>query len=203
MNRTSAHIVGTSANLLGFCLIVITSLHIANRTETHVIDFLTSIIVLLLTFSCVFPFVSIRSLNLVLSARLETLADHLFFVIWYFNNHTVYHTKLHNVNFLYHAFTIKKFLQPEDVQLLKLQKIVQEAIAEEKSIVENLLHEPNEVISTGQSISDKVASFGGSWKFVIIFSVILFTWIFFNPDYALEFVMSDKNAKKTNVLARF
>ncbi len=65
-------------------------------------------------------------------------------------------------------------------QLQKLQNIVQQAISEEKLIVDNLLHQPQEVLSRGQSISDKVASFGGSWKFIISFSVILAVWILFN-----------------------
>lgn len=68
----------------------------------------------------------------------------------------------------------------EDEQLTKLQQIVQQAIAEEKLIVENLLYQPKEIITRGQSISDKVASFGGSWKFIISFSIILSIWILFN-----------------------
>jgi uncharacterized membrane protein len=75
---------------------------------------------------------------------------------------------------------INKLLKSEDEQLAKLQQIVKQAIAEEKLIIENLLHQPKEVLSRGQSISDKVASFGGSWKFIIIFSIILFVWILFN-----------------------
>ncbi len=74
----------------------------------------------------------------------------------------------------------KNLLKSEDEQLTKLQQIVQQAIKEEKLIVENLLHQPKEIISRGQSISDKVASFGGSWKFIITFSVILSVWILFN-----------------------
>lgn len=75
---------------------------------------------------------------------------------------------------------VKKLLKSEDEQLTKLQQIVQRAITEEKLIVENLLHQPEEVLSSGQSISDKVASFGGSWKFIIAFSVVLSLWILFN-----------------------
>ena len=74
----------------------------------------------------------------------------------------------------------ENLLQSEDEQLTKLQLIVQKAIAEEKLIVENLLHQPKEILTKGQSISDKVASFGGSWKFIISFSVLLFGWILFN-----------------------
>jgi uncharacterized membrane protein len=37
-----------------------------------------------------------------------------------------------------------------------------------------------EVLSRSQSISNKVATFGGSWKSTIIFGVILFVWIVIN-----------------------
>ena len=65
-------------------------------------------------------------------------------------------------------------------QLSKLRQIVQKSIDEEKLVVENLLNEPKEILTKGQSISDKVARFGGSWSFIISFSAILFAWIVFN-----------------------
>lgn len=71
-------------------------------------------------------------------------------------------------------------LELEDQQLAKLQKIVQRAIEEEKLITETLLHEPREVLTKGQSISDKVANFGGSWKFIIAFSILMFLWVAWN-----------------------
>jgi len=75
---------------------------------------------------------------------------------------------------------VNNLLKSESEKLTKLQQIVQFAIDEEKLIVENLLHQPEEVLSLGQRISDRVASFGGSWKFIISFSVILAIWILFN-----------------------
>jgi len=75
---------------------------------------------------------------------------------------------------------IKDLLTSEDEQLQKLQKIVQQTIEEEKLIVENLLHQPKEVLTKGQTISDKVAAFGGSWNFIISFAVLLFGWIILN-----------------------
>jgi uncharacterized membrane protein len=74
----------------------------------------------------------------------------------------------------------QSLLQSEKEQLKKLQKIVNDTIQEEKLIVDNLLHQPEEVLTKGQSISDKVATFGGSWKFIILFGIILFVWILFN-----------------------
>jgi uncharacterized membrane protein len=75
---------------------------------------------------------------------------------------------------------ISNLLNSENEQFRKLQQIVQQTIDEEKLIVENLLHQPKELLSRGQNISDKVASFGGSWKFIIYFSAILAIWILFN-----------------------
>ncbi|MBK9288413.1 MAG: hypothetical protein IPN38_12200 [Flavobacteriales bacterium] len=78
-NNTSQHILNTAANLLGFCLFVITSLHVSNRTEAGLIDEITSVVALLLTCSCFFSFLSIRTASPVREKRLEQFAD-VFFV---------------------------------------------------------------------------------------------------------------------------
>jgi len=77
-NNTSQHILNTSANLLGFCLFVITSLHIANKTENYIIDEFTSCIAVLLTFSCIFSFFSIKTSHPQREKLLETIADYFF-----------------------------------------------------------------------------------------------------------------------------
>ncbi len=77
-NTTSQHILNTSANLLGFCLFVITSLHVANLSETNLIDELTSLVAVMLAFSCIFSFISIRTLNSKKEKRFEKIADYLF-----------------------------------------------------------------------------------------------------------------------------
>lgn len=79
-NNTAPHILNTSANLLGFCLFVITSLHISNKIETEVIDEFTSIIAVFLTCSCIFSFISIRTINTKRSKYLESIADYLFVI---------------------------------------------------------------------------------------------------------------------------
>jgi uncharacterized membrane protein len=75
---------------------------------------------------------------------------------------------------------IKQMLSDQSQQMKKLDEIVKKTLLEEKLIVNNLLNPPKEIITRGQSISDKVAQFGGSWKFIIIFTVILAVWIFYN-----------------------
>lgn len=75
---------------------------------------------------------------------------------------------------------IKKMLSDQSEQMKKLDEIVKKTLLEEKLIVNNLLNPPKEIITRGQSISDKVARFGGSWKFIMIFAIILAVWIFYN-----------------------
>lgn len=71
-------------------------------------------------------------------------------------------------------------LDSENEQLDKLQDIVKQAMNDEKLILNNLMNPPTEVLSKGEKISDKVAQFGGSWAFIIIFLIILFVWIVYN-----------------------
>jgi len=79
-NTTSQHILSTSANLLGFCLFVITSLHFTDNAENSIVDELTSVVAILLTVSCLFSFFSIRSSDEKIERRLETIADYLFII---------------------------------------------------------------------------------------------------------------------------
>lgn len=74
----------------------------------------------------------------------------------------------------------KTLLNSETEQLAKLQRIVQKTIDDEKLILDNLLNPPEDILTKGQKISDKVASFGGSWMFIISFFIILFAWVLFN-----------------------
>lgn len=77
-NKTSQHILGTSANLLGFCLFILTSLHLTDNTENSFIDELTSIVAFLLTVSSILSFISLKTENKKRELKLERIADFLF-----------------------------------------------------------------------------------------------------------------------------
>lgn len=79
-NKTSQHILSTSANLLGFCLFIITALHLTDANETSIIDEFTSVIAILLIISTVFSFISIRTMDNKKEALLEKIADYFFLV---------------------------------------------------------------------------------------------------------------------------
>ena len=59
------------------------------------------------------------------------------------------------------------------------QKIVRH-FADRLHISRNINHEFENKLTFGQRIADKVASFGGSWTFIIIFAAILLSWVSLN-----------------------
>jgi hypothetical protein len=79
-NKTSQHILNTSANLLGFCLIVISSLQISNKATNTLLDEFTSIIALLLAISAVLSFSSMKTKNEKRSNFYENCADWFFMI---------------------------------------------------------------------------------------------------------------------------
>jgi hypothetical protein len=79
-NKTSQHILSTSANLLGFCLFVITALHISDGFQQSIIDELTTVISLILAVSAILSFLSIRTQKEKVEQRLEMIADYSFII---------------------------------------------------------------------------------------------------------------------------
>lgn len=76
----SQHILSTSSNLLGFCLIVLTSLKISKFSDVSRIDEITGIACIFLISSCIFSFLSIRTSKEKFIIHYETIADNIFMV---------------------------------------------------------------------------------------------------------------------------
>lgn len=81
---------------------------------------------------------------------------------------------------------IENIVTAKTGQIRRLQEIVKKSIENETLITNNLLNPPKEILTKGQSVSDKVAKFGGSWAFIISFFVILIIWILFNTITPLK-----------------
>lgn len=74
---------------------------------------------------------------------------------------------------------ISDHLMKEVGDLGDMEQTVLDSIGKRSTITARL--DDDEPQSTaGQRIADKVAAFGGSWKFIIIFSTIIILWIAFN-----------------------
>ncbi|MFN5134671.1 MAG: DUF1003 domain-containing protein [Chitinophagaceae bacterium] len=80
---------------------------------------------------------------------------------------------------------IKKLLQTEDIQLQKLNTIVEQAIEEEKLVSQKLMQFEEQHPPLSSRIADKVAAFGGSWKFISVFIFFMLLWMGINI-YALQ-----------------
>jgi uncharacterized membrane protein len=75
---------------------------------------------------------------------------------------------------------LEQLLDTENKQLQKLNEIVQKAIEEEKLLSEKLLEFEDKNPPLVSRIADKVASFGGSWKFIASFALFMLVWIVAN-----------------------
>jgi uncharacterized membrane protein len=76
---------------------------------------------------------------------------------------------------------LQQLMETESAQLTKLHKIVQDTFDEEALISQRVCEENEKKRPTfGERIADRVAEFGGSWTFIILFSSVLFGWIILN-----------------------
>ncbi|UOE39225.1 MULTISPECIES: hypothetical protein [Chryseobacterium] len=78
MEKKSSHILNASSNLLGFSLVIITSLKISKFSSNTHLDEFAGIACLFFAFSCFFSFLSIRTDREKLANKCETIADYLF-----------------------------------------------------------------------------------------------------------------------------
>lgn len=85
---------------------------------------------------------------------------------------------------------ILNLVTEERGKIEKLEQEVVDSIHESDLLSENPNLTYQETTSTGDKIADKVAKFGGSWNFIIIFFVILVVWILINT-YVLLFSTFD------------
>jgi len=74
----------------------------------------------------------------------------------------------------------------EQGQIEKLEQEVIDSIHQSDLLSKNINVSFTERLSAGAKISDKVAQFGGSWKFIITFFVILIFWIILNSIVLLN-----------------
>jgi len=74
----------------------------------------------------------------------------------------------------------ERLLQQEHGEFTELDRQVAESIAKQDTIAENTEEEFEEHRTFGDKISDHLASFGGSWAFLLSFGAVLFVWMAVN-----------------------
>lgn len=75
---------------------------------------------------------------------------------------------------------IKEQVIREIGELSDLDKTVLESVTEKTTISDKVEFDSDENRTFGQRVADNVASFGGSWKFIIFFGFFIFVWILAN-----------------------
>jgi len=79
----------------------------------------------------------------------------------------------------------QEMAQAELDELTQLKKEVAESVLRQETITRNSEKEFDAQTTRGEKVADKVASFGGSWTFIIIFLVLLFLWMGINTSFIL------------------
>ena len=80
----------------------------------------------------------------------------------------------------YRRLYLTSLIQQEKGELANIDKDVMFAIKNNSILSENIQEEIEAELTLGQRIADKVASFGGSWTFIIIFFIFILVWILIN-----------------------
>src|SRR5919198_989904 len=75
---------------------------------------------------------------------------------------------------------VKNALECEIGELSALDHEVIESLREHEVLTENIEKQFERKLTFGEHLSDKIASFGGSWRFIILFGPILLGWITLN-----------------------
>lgn len=87
----------------------------------------------------------------------------------------------------YRMLYVEELLQREHGEFTELDRQVAESISRQDTIAENTEEEFEEHRTFGETVSDHLASFGGSWAFLISFGTVLLLWI------GLNIVLASRN----------
>ena len=88
------------------------------------------------------------------------------------------------INDLNHFRTIyiREAIKEDMGEFTHLEDEVVQSIKEHELIADNLNDQFEENLSYGDRLADKMAVFGGSWKFILLFASVLIIWIVLNTS---------------------
>lgn len=80
----------------------------------------------------------------------------------------------------YRSLYVQNVLEQERGELSTLERDVVESLRQHDVLTQNLNNAADEMMTFGQRLADKVATFGGSWTFILFFTGVLIVWITIN-----------------------
>src|SRR5436190_10758874 len=81
---------------------------------------------------------------------------------------------------------IKEVLEDEIGELSALDQEVIESLQQHEILSSDISKQFEKKLTFGERLSDHIASFGGSWRFIILFGAVLFGWIILNAIFLLN-----------------
>ncbi|MFC6267225.1 DUF1003 domain-containing protein [Frigoriflavimonas asaccharolytica] len=81
---------------------------------------------------------------------------------------------------LYRRLYLTSLITEEKGELDMIDVDVMDAINNNSILSENIQDEVEKENTVGENLADKVASFGGSWTFILVFFTFIMVWIFIN-----------------------
>jgi uncharacterized membrane protein len=75
---------------------------------------------------------------------------------------------------------VKEVLEDEVGELSALDQEVVESLREHEILSSDIAKQFEKKLTFGERLSDRIAAFGGSWTFIIFFSVVLLLWVVTN-----------------------
>ena len=81
---------------------------------------------------------------------------------------------------LFRSEYVEDALKEEVGELTRLEQEVVQSMQDQETLTENLNLTYEKSVTVGQRLADRVASFGGSWTFIVVFALVLAAWICIN-----------------------
>ena len=79
---------------------------------------------------------------------------------------------------------VKEVLEDEIGELSVLDQEVIESLEQHEILSSDIEKQFEKELTFGERLSDRIAEFGGSWKFLITFGAVIFVWIATNASIA-------------------
>jgi uncharacterized membrane protein len=80
----------------------------------------------------------------------------------------------------FRADYVEDIIERDKGELSTLEEQVVKSLHEQELLSKNINIEYEKQLTLGERLADKIADFGGSWKFISIFAGVLFLWIALN-----------------------
>src|SRR5947199_870845 len=81
---------------------------------------------------------------------------------------------------------VKEVLEDEVGELSDHDQEVVESLEQHEILSSDISKQFEKKLTFGERLSDHIASFGGSWRFIILFGAVLFGWIILNAIFLLN-----------------